>query len=229
MIDIEKLPHLLYNRSGKKGVNVMAELYLRRKIDRFLQLWKEDDDRKPLIVKGPRQVGKTESLLRFAKANYQSVIYINFVEEPKYKMILEDGYSAEDIIKNISRIDPSKRFETGNTVLFFDEIQVFSQIATSLKFFKIDGRFDVICSGSLLGINYRQIESNSVGYKTDYTMSSLDFEEFLWAKGYGEDTIQDMLRHMESFQPFNQLEMNIYSGLFLDYCILGGMPAVVRQ
>ena len=207
----------------------MAELYLRRKIDRFLQLWKEDADRKPLIVKGPRQVGKTESLLRFAKANYQSVIYINFVEEPKYKMILEDGYSAEDIIKNISRIDPSKRFETGNTVLFFDEIQVFSQIATSLKFFKIDGRFDVICSGSLLGINYRQIESNSVGYKTDYTMSSLDFEEFLWAKGYGEDTIQDMLRHMESFQPFNQLEMNVYSGLFLDYCILGGMPAVVRQ
>ena len=207
----------------------MAELYLRRKIDRFLQLWKEDDDRKPLIVKGPRQVGKTESLLRFAKANYQSVIYINFVEEPKYKMILEDGYSAEDIIKNISRIDPSKRFETGNTVLFFDEIQVFSQIATSLKFFKIDGRFDVICSGSLLGINYRQIESNSVGYKTDYTMSSLDFEEFLWAKGYGENTVQDMLRHMESFQPFNQLEMNIYSGLFLDYCILGGMPAVVRQ
>ena len=229
VVDIEKLPHLLYNRSGEKGVNVMAELYLRRKIDRFLQLWKEDDDRKPLIVKGPRQVGKTESLLRFAKANYQSVIYINFVEEPKYKMILEDGYSAEDIIKNISRIDPSKRFETGNTVLFFDEIQVFSQIATSLKFFKIDGRFDVICSGSLLGINYRQIESNSVGYKTDYTMSSLDFEEFLWAKGYGEDTFQDMLRHMESFQPFNQLEMNVYSGLFLDYCILGGMPAVVRQ
>ena len=229
VIDVEKLPHLLYNRSGKKGVNIMAELYLRRKIDRFLQLWKEDADRKPLIVKGPRQVGKTESLLRFAKANYQSVIYINFVEEPKYKMILEDGYSAEDIIKNISRIDPSKRFETGNTVLFFDEIQVFSQIATSLKFFKIDGRFDVICSGSLLGINYRQIESNSVGYKTDYTMSSLDFEEFLWAKGYGEDTIQDMLRHMESFQPFNQLEMNIYSGIFLDYCILGGMPAVVRQ
>ena len=126
MINIEKLTHILYNRSGKKGVNVMAELYLRRKIDRFLQLWKEDADRKPLIVKGPRQVGKTESLLRFAKANYQSVIYINFVEEPKYKMILEDGYGTEDIIKNISRIDPSKRFEIGNTVLFFDEIQAFS-------------------------------------------------------------------------------------------------------
>ena len=126
VIYIEKVAHLLCNQTGKKGVNVMAESYMQRKIDRFLQLWKEDDARKPLIVKGPRQVGKTESLLRFAKANYQSVIYLNFVEEPKYKMILEDGYGTEDIIKNISRIDPSKRFEIGNTVLFFDEIQAFS-------------------------------------------------------------------------------------------------------
>ena len=207
----------------------MSELYLTRKIDSFLKSWKENADRKPLIVKGPRQVGKTESLRRFADANYQSVIYINFVEAPKYKLIVDDGYRTDDIIKNISRIDPSKRFEPGNTVLFFDEIQDFPQISTALKFFKIDGRFDVICSGSLLGINYKQIESNSVGYKTDYTMSSLDFEEFLWAKGYNSDTIYDMLWHMETFKPFNQLEMNIYSNLFLDYCILGGMPAVVRQ
>ena len=157
----------------------MAELYLTRKIDSYLKKWKKDADRKPLIVKGPRQVGKTESLRRFANANYQSVIYINFVEEPKYKFITDDGYGTDDIIKNISRIDPAKRFEPGNTVIFFDEIQDFPQISTALKFFKIDGRFDVICSGSLLGINYKKIESNSVGYKTDYTMNSLDFEEFL--------------------------------------------------
>ena len=207
----------------------MAELYLTRKIDSYLKKWKKDADRKPLIVKGPRQVGKTESLRRFANANYQSVIYINFVEEPKYKFITDDGYGTDDIIKNISRIDPAKRFEPGNTVIFFDEIQDFPQISTALKFFKIDGRFDVICSGSLLGINYKKIESNSVGYKTDYTMNSLDFEEFLWAKGYQADTIHDMLWHMENFKPFNQLEMNIYSDLFLDYCILGGMPAVIRQ
>ena len=207
----------------------MGELYLNRKIDLFLSAWKKNPERKPLIVKGPRQVGKTESIRRFAAQNYESVIYINFVEEPKYKLITEDGYRAEDIVKNISRMDPSKRFQPEQTVLIFDEIQDFASIATSLKFFKIDGRFDVICSGSLLGINYREIESNSVGYKTDYTMSSLDFEEFLWAKGYRTDTIGDMLRHMETLKPFNQLEMNLYSGLFLDYCILGGMPAVVRQ
>ena len=127
--------------------------------------------------------------------NYQSVITINFVEEPKYKMITADGYKADDIIKNISRMDPSKRFVEGETLIFFDELQEFPEIATALKFFKIDGRFDVICSGSMLGINYRKIESNSVGYKSDYEMFSLDFEEFLWAKGYDDAFIEDMLEH----------------------------------
>ena len=207
----------------------MAELYLTRKIDSYLKKWKKDADRKPLIVKGPRQVGKTESLRRFANANYQSVIYINFVEEPKYKFITDDGYGTDDIIKNISRIDPAKRFEPGNTVIFFDEIQDFPQISTALKFFKIDGRFDVICSGSMLGINYRKIESNSVGYKSDYEMFSLDFEEFLWAKGYDDTFIEDMLEHMRNLTPFNEVQMSVCSSLFLDYCILGGMPAVVRE
>lgn len=125
-------------------------LYLKRKIDAFLSEWKANPDKKPLIVKGPRQVGKTESIQRFAAENYTSVITINFVEEPKYKMITADGYKAADIIKNISRIDPSKRFIEGETLIFFDELQEFPDIATALKFFKIDGRFDVICSGSML-------------------------------------------------------------------------------
>ena len=208
---------------------MMNELYLERKIDKYLSEWNKDPERKPLIIKGPRQVGKTESIIRFSLNNYDSVIYINFVEEPKYKMIIDNGYSAAEIIKNISRIDPSKKFIANNTIIIFDEIQDFPKIATSLKFFKIDGRFDVICSGSLLGINYREIESNSVGYKTDYSMSSMDFEEFLWANGYNEDDIQDMFRHMQDNNPFSKLEMEIYSTLFLDYCILGGMPAVIRQ
>lgn len=207
----------------------MAELYLKRKIDAFLIEWKNTTEHKPLIVKGPRQVGKTESIRRFAEANYENVIYINFVEEPKYKLITADGYHTDDIIKNISRMDPSKRFEPGKTVLFFDELQDFPEISTALKFFHVDGRFDVICSGSLLGIHYKRIESNSVGYKTDYQMSSLDFEEFLWARGYGQGTVQEMLQHMENLTPFNEVEMKVYSGLFLDYIILGGMPAVVRQ
>lgn len=204
-------------------------LYLKRKIDAFLAEWKANPDRKPLIVKGPRQVGKTESIKRFGDMNYQSVITINFVEEPKYKMITADGYKADDIIKNISRMDPSKRFVEGETLIFFDELQEFPEIATALKFFKIDGRFDVICSGPMLGINYRKIESNSVGYKSDYEMFSLDFEEFLWAKGYDDAFIEDMLEHMRNLTPFNEVQMSVCSSLFLDYCILGGMPAVVRE
>ena len=124
-------------------------LYLKRKVDNYLLNWKTDPNKKPLIIKGSRQVGKTESITRFGYQNYKSVVYINFVEEPNYKMITTDGYKAQDIIKNISRIDPSKQFIENDTLIVFDELQDFPEIATSLKFFKIDGRFDVICSGSL--------------------------------------------------------------------------------
>lgn len=212
-----------------QGDEFVGDMYLKRKIDDYLKKWKLDFDRKPLIVKGPRQVGKTESIRRFAKENYESFIEINFVEEPKYKKIIEDGYNTEDIVRNISRIDPSKKFLESKTLIFFDELQEFPEIATSLKFFKIDGRFDVICSGSLLGIHYNRIQSHSVGYKVHYEMFSMDFEEFLWAKGYSADTVDDMLCHMKTEKPFNELEMKLYSDLFLDYCILGGMPAVVRE
>ncbi|MCC8161620.1 MAG: AAA family ATPase [Lachnospiraceae bacterium] len=204
-------------------------MYLKRKIDHDLTEWKNTPGHSPLIVKGPRQVGKTESILRFGRENYDHIVYINFIEEPKYKGICEDGYRTDNIIKNISRIDPSKRFEAGSTLIFFDELQSFPDIATSLKFFKLDGRFDVICSGSMLGISYQRIESNSVGYKTDYELYSMDFEEFLWAKKYTDSTIMEMLAHMKELTPFSKLEMDIYQELFLDYCILGGMPAVVRE
>lgn len=204
-------------------------MYLKRKIDTYLTEWKSDPQRKPLIVKGCRQIGKTESILHFADANYESTVEINFVRDEKYKKIIVDGYDVDSIVKNISRIDPSKKFIPQKTLVFFDEITEFPEIATALKFFRIDGRFDVICSGSMLGVNYKRIESNSVGNKTDYTMYSMDFEEFLWAKGYGEDTVTDMLAHMTEMRPFNELEMDIYHTLFLDYSILGGMPAVVKE
>ena len=144
-------------------------------------------------------------------------------------MITADGYRAAEIIKNISLLDPSKRFIPGKTLLFFDEMQDFPNISTALKFFCIDGRFDVICSGSMLGLNYKQIESNSVGYKIDWEMTSMDFEEFLWAKGYGEDFICDMLDHMKKMVPFGEVQRSVYSALFMDFCILRGVPAVVRQ
>lgn len=204
--------------------------YLKRKIDIFLREWKETSGRKPLIIKGARQIGKTESICRFGKNNYgENIVYINFVENPKYKLIAEDGYATTDIVKNISRINPDLKFIPYKTLIIFDEIQEFPEIATALKFFNIDGRFDVICSGSMLGINYSRIESNSVGYKTDYEMKSMDFEEFLWAKGYDDEFVSEILNKMLTLTPFNKLEYKILSDLFLDFCILGGMPAVVRE
>lgn len=204
-------------------------MYLRRKIDAFLAEWKNDTQKKPLIVKGCRQIGKTESVLHFSRSNYESVVEINFVRDEKYKKIVADGYAVDNIIKNISRIDPTKKFIPHKTLIFFDEITEFPEIAASLKFFRIDGRYDVICSGSMLGVNYKRIESNSVGNKVDYTMYSMDFEEFLWAKGYSEETVSDMLSHMEEMRPFNELEMDIYHTLLLDFSILGGMPAIVKD
>ena len=203
-------------------------MYLKRKTDDFLAQWKSDPERKPLIIRGPRQVGKTETIRKFAAENYENVIEINFVEQPKYKIITGESYEPGEIIKSISLLDNNKRFVPGKTLLFFDEIQDFPEIATSLKFFCMDGRFDVICSGSMLGINYNRIKSNSVGYKTDYTMYSLDFEEFLWAKGY-DNASGEILAHMTSQKSFSEVEMKVYSALFMDYCILGGMPAVVKQ
>ena len=204
-------------------------MYLRRKIDDYLKEWKNSEERKPLIIKGARQIGKTESIRKFAEENYTSVIEINFVEEPKYRTIIVDGYGADEIVKSISRIDPQKQFIPEETLIFFDELQEFPEIATSLKFFAQDGRFDIICSGSLLGISYQRIESNSVGYKNDYTMYSMDFEEFLWAKGYQDDVIEDMLEHMCQGKAFGKAELYTFEEAFLDYCILGGLPAVVRE
>ncbi len=202
-------------------------MYLRRKIDYFLRNWKEDSGRKPLIVKGSRQVGKTESILHFAVENYKKVIEINFVRDEKYKAIIADGYEVDDIIKNLTLINPSLELIPGQTLIFFDEITEFPEIATSLKFFDIDGRYDVICSGSMLGVNYQRIESNSVGYKTDYEMYSMDFEEFLWARGYDDEKISALLEHMRSLTPFSNIEMQVYHNLFLEFDMLGGMPAVV--
>ena len=201
--------------------------YIRRKADDFLTEWKRNPHRKPLIVKGARQVGKTETILHFARQNYKNIVYINFVEDEKFKSIVKDGYAPENIIKNITLTEPSAKFVPKKTLIIFDELQEFPEIAVSLKFFCIDGRFDVICSGSLLGISYRRIESNSVGYKTDFEMTSLDFEEFLLAKGYSSATIDEMLEKMKNIVPFSDTEINVFSGLFRDFCITGGMPAIV--
>ncbi|MBR5089773.1 MAG: ATP-binding protein [Ruminiclostridium sp.] len=202
---------------------------LKRKIDNFLAEWKADPDRKPLIVKGARQIGKTESIRQFARNNYANVIEINFVEQPKFKDIFDDGYEPDTIIRNITLKKPGLEFAEGETLIFFDELQACPDCATSLKFFKQDGRYDVICSGSLMGISYKEIESNSVGFKDDYEMHSMDFEEFLWALGYTDEQINGLYRHMLDVTPLSNTEMNVMLEHFGEYMVIGGMPAVVNS
>lgn len=203
------------------------EKLLKRKIDKYLTDWKNRPDKKPLIIKGARQIGKTRSVEWFAGQNYASVIEINFIEQKKYRDIFNDGFEVDAILKNISLLNPELKFIPGNTIFFFDELQACPNCATSLKFFKLDGRFDVICSGSLMGISYNEIESNSVGYKEDYEMHSMDFEEFLWAKGYNDEFTADLLSHMLDVRPLSELQMDTLMSLFRDYVIIGGMPEVV--
>lgn len=205
----------------------MAEL--KRKIDKFLLDWRNSKTRKPLIIKGARQTGKTTSIEKFGKENYKSFIEINFVSMPEYKTIFNDGYTVDSIIKNISLHNGNFEFIPNDTLIFFDEMQEFPDVATSLKFFCIDGRFDVICSGSLMEINYQEIHSNSVGYKEDYTMRSLDFEEFLWAKGYKDEQIEDLYTCMKEVKPLTNTQYNVMMSNFNDYMITGGMPEVVSM
>ena len=202
---------------------------LERKIDTFLSDWKSNPKRKPLIVKGARQIGKTESIRAFGRVNYDSVLEMNFMLQKKFRNIFNDGYEVDQIIKNISILEPSWKIIPNRTLLFFDELQKCPDCATSLKSFCQDRRFDVICSGSLMGIYYEEIESNVVGYKEDYDMFSMDFEEFLWAKGYSKEQVEDLFAHTLSLKPFSQLEMDTYMGIFRDYMTLGGMPEVVKM
>ncbi|MBE6396301.1 MAG: ATP-binding protein [Lentisphaerae bacterium] len=204
-------------------------MYLKRKIDAFLENWKSQNSRKPLIIRGARQIGKTAAIRNFAVRNYKNVIEINFVESPVFKTITVDGYTPKSIIAAISRIENSFAFVPGETLLFFDEIQEHPDITTSLKFFCQDGRFDVICSGSLLGLHYRQISSNSVGYRVDCEMHSIDFEEFLHAKGYSDTIAAELLSHLVDVSPFSAAEMAVFPKLFLDFCITGGMPEAVKS
>ncbi|MBO4391926.1 MAG: ATP-binding protein [Clostridia bacterium] len=206
----------------------MKNNYMKRKIDLFLENWKNNPDHKPLIVQGARQIGKTESIKRFAKNHYEHFIEINFALQEEFRDIFDEGYEVDRIIKAISFINPSFVFVPRKTLILFDEIQIVPRGATSLKSFREDGRFDVICSGSLMGINYQEIESNAVGNKEDYFMKSMDFEEFLWAKGYREDQIEDLFGYMKEIKPLPTSVFNKLSELFRDYLVVGGMPEIVK-
>lgn len=201
---------------------------LKRKIDDYLLEWKDSKNKMPLIVKGARQIGKTDAITNFGKNNYKSFIEINFVLQPEYKDIFDKGFEVDRVIKDITLRNGNFEFIPGDTLIFFDEIQSYPSCATSLKAFREDGRFDVICSGSLMGINYEEIESNSVGNKIDYTMHSLDFEEFLWAKGISKEQIEDLYECMKNVEPLSKVQYDVIMEAFQEYMIVGGMPLIVK-
>ncbi len=201
---------------------------LKRKIDDYLLEWKDSKNKMPLIVNGARQIGKTDAITNFGKNNYKSFIEINFVLQPEYKDIFDKGFEVDRVIKDITLRNGNFEFIPGDTLIFFDEIQSYPSCATSLKAFREDGRFDVICSGSLMGINYEEIESNSVGNKIDYTMRSLDFEEFLWAKGITKEQIEDLYECMKNVEPLSKVQYDVIMEAFQEYMIVGGMPLIVK-
>lgn len=202
---------------------------LKRKIDKYLIEWKKDKYKMPLIIKGARQIGKTDAIENFAKNNYENIIEINFALEKQYQDIFDDGFDVDNIIKNITLKNPDFKVVPEKTLIFFDEMQACINCATSLKAFNQDGRYDVICSGSLMGINYKEIESNSVGNKIDYNMYSMDFEEFLWAKGYTEEQIEDLYKCMLEVKPLTHTQYEVMMENFKEYMIIGGMPAIVNK
>ncbi len=205
---------------------------LRRKIYSKLKAWKDSENHNPLVVKGCRQCGKTFSVLEFARQNYKHVAYVNFFENEEYSAAFDGTMRVDDIIMNLSVLLGSNVvFEPHQTCIILDEIQECPRARTALKFFKTDGRYDVICMGSLLGIaGYReQTVSVPVGYETEITMVPLDFEEFLWANGIGEDVLSSIKESARNVTPVGSVVHQRMRQLLLQYVIVGGMPAVVSN
>ena len=182
----------------------------------------------PLIITGARQVGKTETVRHFAETGYDSLVEINFMERPEFKSIVRDGFSAASLLKNISAVDPSIKLIPNSTLLFFDELQELPEIATGFKFLAQDGRFDVIASGSMLGIQVKRVKSFSVGYQETAIMRSLDFEEFLWASGYKTNQIDEFFEPAFAGRPLGAAVKESMDRRFMDYCVTGGMPDVLE-
>ena len=206
---------------------------LKRKITEFLNQWKQDIDHKPLVIKGCRQCGKTFSVLNFAYQNYKNVIYINFIENPKLAEAFHDSLKVDDILMNLTAMGLSSKIENGNTCLILDEIQECPEARTALKFFRIDGRIDVIATGSLLGVKGYGVHGNSpisipVGYETVVTMYPLDFEEFLWANGINDSIINRLAEHLDTLTPVTPALHLSMRQLLLQYTIVGGLPEAVN-
>lgn len=207
---------------------------LQRKIERTLIKWKNTPNHKPLIIKGCRQCGKTFSVNAFAKEYYTHVVYLNFFKHPDYKLAFENSKQIDSIVMNLTALLPNSRFVSGQTCIILDEIQECSAARTALKFFKIDGRYDVIATGSLLGVcGYKGDETDynsiPVGYKQHIEMFPLDFEEFLWANGINQEIIELLTKSLQERTPIPPAIHQRMRQLILEYTIVGGMPEVVNR
>lgn len=204
---------------------------LKRKIEQRLTAWKNTPNKKPLIIKGCRQCGKTFSVLEFAKRNYTHVVYLNFFENPDYTSVFSGSLEIDNIIMMLSALlGKSAVFVPGETVIVLDEIQDCPEARTALKFFRIDGRFDVIGTDSLLGVKGygKEPKSIPVGSETVIDMYPLDFEEFLWANGISDALIQMLKQHLENETSVPEALHNRMRQLLLQYTIVGGMPDAVQ-
>ena len=207
---------------------------LRRKIEEVLIKWKNIPNHKPLIIKGCRQCGKTFSVNAFAQEHYTHVVYLNFFEHPDYKLAFEGSKQIDSIVMNLTALLPNSRFISGQTCIILDEIQECSAARTALKFFKIDGRYDVIATGSLLGVhgykgNETDYNSIPVGYEQHIEMFPLDFEEFLWANGISQEIIALVTKSLQDRQPISPAIHQRMRQLMLEYVVVGGMPEVVNR
>ena len=203
---------------------------LKRKIEKQLIEWKNTPERKPLIIKGCRQCGKTYSVLDFAKKNYKNVVYLNFFENPNYASVFSDSLEIDKIIIQLSALlGKDANFVPGETVIVMDEIQECPEARTALKFFRIDGRYDVIGTGSLLGVKGygREPRSIPVGSETVLDMYPLDFEEFLWANDIDESVIELLKTCLQNEETVPLALHNRMKELFLYYAVVGGMPDAV--
>ena len=207
---------------------------LRRKIESVLAEWKNSELKKTLVIKGIRQCGKTYIVQKFAKENYENVVYMNFILEPDKKLAFTGNIDVDTILLNLSALIPGSRFVKGKTCIILDEIQECREARTALKSFQIDGSFDVIATGSLLGVRGYGKSDNDVqdsvpvGYETVVEMYPLDFEEFLWANGIDEKVIDTVKSCFEKESVVPDGIHKVMMELLYRYVIVGGLPEVVN-
>ena len=208
---------------------------LKRKFIETLKQWKNTKKRECLLVNGARQVGKTFIVDVFGRENYQSYIYLNLFKNPEYKQIFEGELEPTEIYKRISLLVKNVKFIEGDTLIFIDEIQACSKARTALKFLAMDDKYDIIASGSLLGLHYNKLNQENaneisipVGYEREVEMHSLDFEEFLWATGVSESAIENLKEYYEQKKALPDSVKDLYQNKLREYLVVGGMPAVVN-